>query len=112
MIIDNYIKKQKTLCSPFVGGGSVGLTLAKKGTKIYAYDNFEPLVIFWQMLPKDALALAEKVSEYESLYMTLKLILTAGFSAFFSSIFLLKKSSQSELFVEHSAFLKKIAEKH
>ncbi len=40
MIINNYIRKQKTLCSPFVGGGSIELTLAKRGTKVYAYDAF------------------------------------------------------------------------
>ncbi|WP_455473913.1 DNA adenine methylase [Bartonella sp. B30(2025)] len=71
MIIDNYIKKQKTLCSPFVGGGSIELTLAKRGTKVYAYDAFKPLVIFWQMLLKDAPALAEKVREYEDMTPTL-----------------------------------------
>ncbi len=67
MIINNYIRKQKTLCSPFVGGGSIELTLAKRGTRVYAYDAFKPLVIFWQMLLKDASALAEKVREYEDM---------------------------------------------
>ncbi|WP_208439010.1 DNA adenine methylase, partial [Bartonella grahamii] len=45
MIINNYIRKQKTLFSPFVGGGSIELALAKRGTKVYAYDAFKPLVI-------------------------------------------------------------------
>ncbi|WP_419196700.1 hypothetical protein [Bartonella grahamii] len=43
------------------------LTLAKRGTEVYAYDAFKPLVIFWQMLLKDASALAEKVREYEDM---------------------------------------------
>ncbi|WP_375624887.1 MULTISPECIES: DNA adenine methylase [unclassified Bartonella] len=67
MIINNYIRKRKTVCSPFVGGGSIELTLAKRGTRVYAYDAFKPLVIFWQMLLKDASALAEKVREYEDM---------------------------------------------
>nr|WP_309486010.1 DNA adenine methylase [Bartonella harrusi] len=71
LIVDNYIKKQKTLCSPFVGGGSIELTLAKRGTKVYAYDAFKPLVIFWQMLLKDASALAKKVREYEDMTPTI-----------------------------------------
>ncbi len=71
MIIDNYIREQKTLCSPFVGGGSIELTLAKRGTKVYAYDAFKPLVIFWQMLLEDASALTHKVREYEDMNPTL-----------------------------------------
>lgn len=55
------------MCSPFVGGGSIGWILAKIGTKVYGYDAFKPLVIFWQMLLKDASALAEKVREYEDM---------------------------------------------
>ncbi|WP_208440145.1 hypothetical protein [Bartonella raoultii] len=43
------------------------LTLAKRGTKVYAYDAFKPLIIFWQMLLKDASALAEKVREYKDM---------------------------------------------
>tara|TARA_Y100000592_G_scaffold92057_1_gene153204 strand:+ start:773 stop:1774 length:1002 start_codon:yes stop_codon:yes gene_type:complete len=38
------------LCSPFLGGGSVELALAEKGTKVYGYDLFEPLVWFWKAL--------------------------------------------------------------
>jgi DNA adenine methylase len=67
-IIDNYIKKPKTVCSPFVGGGSIELELASRGTQVFCYDNFEPLVIFWQELLKNSIALAEKV---EKCYYTL-----------------------------------------
>ncbi|WP_375641152.1 MULTISPECIES: DNA adenine methylase [unclassified Bartonella] len=50
MIINNYIRKRKTLCSPFVGGGSIELTLAKRGTRVYAYDAFKLHAILGQIL--------------------------------------------------------------
>ncbi len=33
------------LCSPFLGGGSVELAVAGRGTPVHAYDVFEPLVV-------------------------------------------------------------------
>jgi DNA adenine methylase len=63
-IINNYIKTPETVCSPFVGGGSIELKLAGKGTQVFCYDNFEPLVVFWQELLKNPVALAEKVEEF------------------------------------------------
>jgi DNA adenine methylase len=62
-IIDNYIKTPTTLCSPFVGGGSIELELASRGTRVFCYDNFEPLVIFWQELLKNPIMLAGKVED-------------------------------------------------
>jgi DNA adenine methylase len=62
-IIDNYIKMPKTLCSPFVGGGSIELELASRGTRVFCYDNFGPLVVFWQELLKNPIALAGKVKD-------------------------------------------------
>tara|TARA_Y100000310_G_C20690831_1_gene822106 strand:+ start:1386 stop:2195 length:810 start_codon:yes stop_codon:yes gene_type:complete len=38
------------LCSPFLGGGSIELAVADRGTKVHGYDIFEPLVWFWQAL--------------------------------------------------------------
>ncbi|MDR1218425.1 MAG: DNA adenine methylase [Treponema sp.] len=67
-IINNYIKTPKTVCSPFVGGGSIELELASRGTRVFCYDNFEPLVVFWQELLNDPIALAERV---EKCYYTL-----------------------------------------
>jgi DNA adenine methylase len=63
-IIENYIKAQKSVCSPFVGGASIELELASRGTQVFCYDNFEPLVIFWQELIKNPGALAKKVKMY------------------------------------------------
>tara|TARA_R100001509_G_scaffold164204_1_gene140967 strand:+ start:2206 stop:3099 length:894 start_codon:yes stop_codon:yes gene_type:complete len=41
------------LCSPFLGGGSVELAVAERGTKVYGYDIFAPLVWFWEALLED-----------------------------------------------------------
>ncbi|MDR2425727.1 MAG: DNA adenine methylase [Endomicrobium sp.] len=65
-IIDEYIPKGlPALCSPFIGGGSIELALASRGTRVYGYDAFEPLVRFWQVLLKDAPHLAEVVRKYK-----------------------------------------------
>ena len=62
-LIDNFIKTPETLCSPFVGGGSIELELANRGTRVFCYDNFKPLVVFWQELLKNPKELAEKVQD-------------------------------------------------
>ena len=46
------------LCSPFLGGGSIELAVAERGTKVYGYDIFEPLVWFWQALLSEPTKLA------------------------------------------------------
>ena len=53
-----------TLCSPFLGGGSVELMCASRGIKVYGYDYFEPLVNFWKVLLLDSSLLAERVRGY------------------------------------------------
>ncbi|MDR1072216.1 MAG: DNA adenine methylase [Treponema sp.] len=62
-IVDEYIKNQRSVCSPFVGGASIELELASRGTQVFCYDNFEPLVVFWQELLNDPIALAKIVEE-------------------------------------------------
>lgn len=52
------------VCSPFVGGGSLELELASKGVEVFAYDVFEPLTDFWQVLLSNPVELAEMVSKY------------------------------------------------
>lgn len=67
-IINEYIPQGlPTLCSPFIGGGSIELALASRGTKVYGYDAFEPLVRFWQVLLKNASYLAEVVRKYQNM---------------------------------------------
>ncbi len=67
-LIFNYIPQlTNELCSPFFGGGSLELYCASKGIKVYGYDNFLPLVDFWQCLltkPKD---LSDMVKTYHPL---------------------------------------------
>jgi DNA adenine methylase len=52
------------LLSPFFGGGSIELAAASKGTKVYGYDVFSPLVEFWQCLIAKPLELAGEVEKY------------------------------------------------
>jgi DNA adenine methylase len=52
------------LCSPFLGGGSVELAVAARGTPVYAYDIFEPLVWFWNALLTDPQRLATDADAY------------------------------------------------
>ncbi len=57
----------KTLCSPFFGGGSLEIFCAQMGIKVHGYDNFEPLVDFWEWLRKDPNKLADEVEKYRPL---------------------------------------------
>jgi len=61
-IVDKYIipniPESKKVCSPFFGGGSVEIDLAKRGFRVYGYDAFPPLVDFWQVLLKNPNKLA------------------------------------------------------
>jgi DNA adenine methylase len=57
-------KNLDVLLSPFFGGGSIELFVASRGTKVYGYDKFQPLVEFWQCLLKNPTTLADKVTDY------------------------------------------------
>ena len=52
------------LLSPFFGGGSIELAVAAKGTKVYGYDVFSPLVEFWQCVVQKPEELAKVVENY------------------------------------------------
>ena len=54
----------KIIFSPFFGGGSVELACANNGIFVYGYDNFKPLVEFWQCLLADRTKLAEIIKQY------------------------------------------------
>jgi len=61
-ILYHYIPMNtKELCSPFFGGGSFEIYCAQKGIRVYGYDNFRPLVDFWQYLLEDPNKLADEV---------------------------------------------------
>ena len=59
-----------TVCSPFLGGGSIELELASKGVEVFAYDSFEPLTDFWQILLSNPKELAEMVKKFYPLTNT------------------------------------------
>lgn len=81
-IINDYIPRGlDKLCSPFVGGGSIELALAGRGTTIYAYDSFEPLVHFWRCLLNNPSLLAEKVRQYQDMTPTMFYNLQKRFSS-------------------------------
>ena len=56
------------LCSPFLGGGSVELAVAKRGTKVHGYDIFKPLVWFWESLLSTPDQLADAADSYRVLH--------------------------------------------
>lgn len=57
-------KEIKELVSPFIGGGSIELTMAAKGVNVYGYDVFSPLVEFWQCVVTQPNKLADEVAKY------------------------------------------------
>lgn len=59
-----FIPDSETVCSPFLGGGSVELACADRGMRVYGYDNFKPLVEFWQCILQNPAKLANKVQNY------------------------------------------------
>lgn len=56
--------KLNKLLSPFLGGGSIELSVAARGTQVIGYDVFAPLVEFWQCLQSQPAALAKQVEKY------------------------------------------------
>ncbi len=69
-ILDLLPLDSDTLCSPFIGGGSVELACASRAMRVYGYDAFEPLVNFWQVALDDSAELAKRVSDYYPLSRT------------------------------------------
>lgn len=63
-ILEFISEKTRTICSPFFGGGSIELACANNGISVRGYDNFRPLVEFWQCLLRDPRKLAQIVAEY------------------------------------------------
>lgn len=56
-----------TLVSPFFGGGSLELTLARRGWRVMGYDLFQPLVDFWQQALTNPEQLADEVAKHHPL---------------------------------------------
>jgi DNA adenine methylase len=60
---------ETTLCSPFLGGGSIELACSTR-MQVYGYDVFSPLVDFWQVLLDNQELLAKRVERYYPLSRT------------------------------------------
>lgn len=58
------------ICSPFIGGGSIELSLAFDGIRVYGADAFKPLINFWKELKKDPILLSGIVREFHPLSRT------------------------------------------
>ena len=61
----SYIPREtKVLVSPFLGGGSLELSCAADGIKVYAADAFDLLINFWDHAKANPIELSERVSKY------------------------------------------------
>ena len=64
-ILEKYVPHgAHTVVSPFFGGGSFEIALARSGLHVKANDLFFPLYTFWSTLQKHPEALEQKVREY------------------------------------------------
>ena len=65
-ILADYIPQgESELCSPFLGGGSFELHCATHlGMQVHAYDNFRPLVEFWNALLSQPAKLAAEAARF------------------------------------------------
>ena len=58
------------LCSPFLGGASLELTLAASGVRVYGSDAFPPLIDFWSHALRDPVELAGEARMWRPLTRT------------------------------------------
>lgn len=66
MIIENFPNNVKRVVSPFIGGGSLEVACALElNLEVLAFDIFDILVNFWQVLNKDSKALYESLEKLE-----------------------------------------------
>lgn len=66
-ILELLPRNLKTLCSPFIGGGSIELACASNGIVVHGYDAFEPLANFWQIALSHPSRLANTVEKFHPL---------------------------------------------
>jgi len=64
MLLKYFPQELTELVSPFFGGGSIEFALADRGVRIYGYDNFYPLTIFWKCALTQPAALAAQIEKY------------------------------------------------
>jgi DNA adenine methylase len=62
--INNRYPNKKTILSPFLGGGSLELSLQSNGYTIFANDLFYPLYIFWKIMKENPEELTKRIRTY------------------------------------------------
>ncbi len=67
------------LASPFLGGGSIELSCAADGVRVFGGDAFSPLATFWQHAIQSPVLLSERVKAYHPLTKTKFYNLQKGF---------------------------------
>lgn len=66
LIVEHFPNDIKRLISPFMGGGSVEIAVANElGLEVMAFDVFDILVNFWQVLCEDSKGLYEELAKLE-----------------------------------------------
>jgi|TARA_B100001094_G_C18144001_1_gene779562 DNA adenine methylase len=76
--IGKFADDYDTIISPFIGGGSLEVHWASNGKKVHAYDIFDVLVNFWQVLLTEPESLSEemlKISATKEEYAAIKELL-------------------------------------
>ena len=76
--IGNFADDYDTIVSPFIGGGSLEVHWASKNKRVHAYDIFDVLVNFWQVLLANPESLSEemlKISPTKEEYAAIKELL-------------------------------------
>ena len=63
-ILEYMPSNTQAICAPFIGGGALELVCANNGITVYGYDNFKPLVGFWQCLLNNPKKLTDIVRTY------------------------------------------------
>jgi DNA adenine methylase len=63
-LIDYFPEGIELIVSPFLGGASLELALARKGVKVIGCDSFKELVIFWNEVLSNPKRLAEGVQKF------------------------------------------------
>ena len=60
-LLKEHYPTQRTLLSPFLGGGSLELHLHEQGYTVHANDLFEPLATFWNVVKNQPEQLQQSV---------------------------------------------------
>jgi len=60
-VLTQHIPETDAVVSPFLGGGSFELSLARRGIRVYASDIYSPLMCFWRCMKSCRTELMDKL---------------------------------------------------